>query len=73
MIDIIKEKEKIRCSRKTYEEQYKQLGYTPVIEKKEKVISSVDSKVENQRLNEDDKISAKYGVRKRTTSKKEDE
>ena len=67
MITIIKGKDKIKCSYKTYDEQFKQLGYVP--------LSEVEKKVEEPILttdSEEDKISTKYGLKKKSTSKKEE-
>lgn len=101
MITIAKGKEKIKCSYKTYEEQFKQLGYLPISEEK-KVTAKIEQTVEKEEpkevvaneetvseeaenketenaetaneetANEEDKIGAKYGVRRRTSTKKED-
>lgn len=80
MITIIKGKEQIVCSRKTYEEQYKPLGYLLASESKRettKRVASPAKKEEKQEIEEDkkeiEKISEKYGVGKKTTSKKEEE
>lgn len=86
MITIVKGKEKIVCSYKTYEDQYKKRGYLPASEikkeatkpvasslKEEKVteVKKEDKKVEEEKT-EEEKIGTKYGVRKRTSAKKED-
>ena len=80
MITIVKGKNKIICSKGTYEEQYKQLGYLPISERKRettKKVASPAKKEEKQEIEEDkkeiEKISEKYGVGKKTTSKKEEE
>ena len=81
MITIEKGKEKIVCTRDTYEEQYKNLGYRLASkdekEATDKVASSFE-KVEKE-ANEDeaekDELTSKYGLKsskKSTTSKKED-
>lgn len=86
MITIVKGKEKIVCSYKTYDEQFKQLGYVPVSDEK-KTNTKVAEKISKEEIKEEakevivepkkevteeEKIGTKYGVRKRTTSKKED-
>lgn len=82
MITIVRGNEKIVCSAKTYEEQFKQLGYLPISEmastnKKEatkKVASSLKETKKDEEDNETDKIGEKYGVKTRkSTKKKEDE
>lgn len=76
MITIIKGKEKVVCTQKTYEDQYAQLGYLPAseIEKEatKKVASSLkEKKAEIEDESEDvEKISSKYGVKKKSTTKK---
>ena len=84
MITIVKGKEKIKCSYKTYDEQFRQLGYVPVSEGKkevakvtEKVLKpeikvEAEPKVETaeKETTEEEKIGTKYGVRRRTTTKK---
>ncbi len=86
MITIVKGKEKIKCSYKTYDEQFRQLGYVPVSEEKkevakvtEKVLKpeikvEAEPKVETteKETTEEEKIGTKYGVRKRTSAKKEE-
>ena len=88
MITIVKGKEKIKCSYKTYDEQFRQLGYVPVSEGKKEVAKvkvlkpeiKVDVKVEaepkvettEKETTEEEKIGTKYGVRKRTSAKKEE-
>ena len=90
MITIVKGKEKIKCSYKTYDEQFRQLGYVPVSEGKKEVAKAtvkvlkpeikVDVKVEaepkvettEKEATEEEKIGTKYGVRKRTSAKKEE-
>lgn len=86
MITIVKGKEKIKCSYKTYDEQFRQLGYVPVSEEKkevakvtEKVLKpeikvEAEPKVETteKETTEEEKIGTKYGVRRRTTTKKEE-
>lgn len=86
MITIVKGKEKIVCSYKTYDEQFRQLGYVPVPEEKkevakvtEKVLKS-EVKVEaepktetvEKEVTEEEKIGSKYGVKRRTSAKKEE-
>lgn len=87
MITIVKGNNRIVCSYKTYEDQFKQLGYLPVteektetkkvveVEKEEKAGEELKEKVEEkvEESNEEEKIGSKYGVRRRTTSKKEGE
>lgn len=88
MITIVKGKEKIVCSYKTYEEQFKQLGYLPASEPKkeakEEVASSFESKsVEEVEIpttleeikeekKEEDNTSTRNTPRRRTSAKKED-
>lgn len=75
MITIIKGKEKITCSYRTYDEQFRQLGYVPVADEKKpavKVAETVLTEEAKEPANEEEKIGSKYGVRRRTTSKKED-
>ena len=86
MITIVKGKEKIKCSYKTYDEQFRQLGYVPASEEKkevakvtEKVLKpeikvETEPKVETTEkdVTEEEKIGTKYGVRRRTSTKKEE-
>lgn len=86
MITIVKGKEKIVCSYKTYDEQFRQLGYVPVPEEKKEVAKVTEKvlkpevKVEaepktetvEKEVTEEEKIGSKYGVKRRTTTKKED-
>lgn len=86
MITIVKGKEKIVCSYKTYDEQFRQLGYVPVSEGKKEVAKVTEKvlkpevKVEaepktetvEKEVTEEEKIGSKYGVKRRTTTKKED-
>lgn len=86
MITIVKGKEKIVCSYKTYDEQFRQLGYVPVSEEKKEVAKVTEKvlkpevKVEaepktetvEKEVTEEEKIGSKYGVKRRTTTKKED-
>lgn len=88
MITIAKGNERIVCSYKTYDEQFRQLGYEPVADKKtaekkaavkvtdkkveEKVEEVVEEKVVEENK-EEEKIGSKYGVRRRNVSKKEEE
>lgn len=69
MVTIVKGNEKIVCSYKTYDDQYRQLGYELVSEKKEEVKQKVTAPVEETKANEEEKIGSKYGVRKRTSTK----
>lgn len=91
MITIVKGNNRIVCSYKTYEDQFKQLGYLPVteektetkkvveVEKEEKAEENITENIEEEKSekveesNEEEKIGSKYGVRRRTTSKKEGE
>lgn len=81
MVTIVKGNQKIVCTKGTFEEQYKQLGYRLASkdekEATEKVASSFE-KVEKE-ANEDeaekDELTSKYGLKsskKSTTSKKEE-
>lgn len=75
MITIVKGNEKIICSKKTYEEQYKQLGYLPASEIKKEATKKVASFLKSEEDIEEDiekeKISEKYGIKKKTTKKGE--
>ena len=84
MITIVRGNEKIVCSYRTYDEQFRQLGYVPASEEKkevakvtEKVLKpeiKVEVKVEAEpkvETTEEEKIGSKYGVRRRNTTKKE--
>lgn len=93
MITIVKGNEKIICSYKTYDEQFRQLGYEPVsdtkkettkketpsIEVKVDVVKDAKEKIEKiveeakKEIVEEEKIGSKYGVRRRNTSKKEED
>ena len=57
MITIVKGKEKIKCSYKTYENQFKQLGYLPISEEKKEV-----AKVTEKVLKPEIKVEAKVEV-----------
>ena len=86
MITIVKGKEKIVCSYKTYDEQFRQLGYVPVSEEKKEVAKVTEKvlkpevKVEaepktetvEKEVTEEEKIGSKYGVKRRTSAKKEE-
>ena len=86
MITIVKGKEKIVCSYKTYDEQFRQLGYVPVPEEKKEVAKVTEKvlkpevKVEaepktetvEKEVTEEEKIGSKYGVKRRTSAKKEE-
>ena len=86
MITIVKGKEKIKCSYKTYDEQFRQLGYVPASEEKKEVAKVTEKvlkpeiKVETEpkvettekEVTEEEKIGTKYGVRRRTSTKKEE-
>lgn len=81
MITIEKGKEKIVCTRDTYEEQYKHLGYRLASkdekEATDKVASSFEKveKEANDDEAENDELTSKYGLKsskKSTTSKKEE-
>lgn len=70
MITIVKGNEKIVCSYKTYEDQYKQLGYLLASEEKKEATKEVASSLKEK--NEEDKVSTKTtGVKKKTTKKGE--
>lgn len=71
MITIVKGNEKIICSKKTYEEQYKQLGYLPASEIKKEATKIVASSFKSEEDIEKEKISEKYGIKKKTTKKGE--
>lgn len=70
MITIVKGNEKIICTRATYEEQFKKLGYLPASENKKEATKKVASSLKEEK-NEEEKISEKYGVRKKSTKKGE--
>lgn len=74
MITIVNGKEKIICSYGTYEDQYKQLGYLPASEIEKEATKKVASSLKEKENNEEetDKISSKYGVKKKSTTKKEE-
>lgn len=67
MVTIIKGNEKIVCSYKTYDEQFRQLGYTLDSEKKE--TAKVVELPKEEKVTEEEKIGSKYGTRKRTSTK----
>lgn len=71
MITIVKGNDKIVCTKGTFEEQYKILGYQIASEKKEateKVASIVNKKEANKDTDkkEEEKINEKYGLKKTT-------
>lgn len=79
MVTIVKGKEKIVCTRETYEEQYKNLGYREASEnEKEAVVETASSFEEKQTKNDEEdekeKLSTKYGLKskKSATTKKEE-
>lgn len=71
MITIEKGKEKIVCSKNTFEEQYKPLGYRLASDKKEATQEVASLKKEAEKIVEEktdeEKASEKYGL---TTEKK---
>ena len=80
MVTIVKGNQKIVCTKGTFEEQYKQLGYRLASKDEKEATNKVASilKVEKE-ANEDeaekDELTSKYGLKsskKSTTSKKED-
>lgn len=72
MITIQKGNEKIVCTKGTFEEQYKVLGYRIASKEKEatKKVASIINKEEDtkkiQETKEDEKINEKYGLKKTT-------
>ena len=86
MITIVRGNEKIVCSYKTYEDQFKQHGYVIASEVKKAPVKKTEVKVEpvlkeevkeeakeqiqEETKTEEEKIGSKYGVRRRTTTKK---
>ena len=74
MITIVKGNEKIVCTKGTYEEQYKQLGYRPASEIKEEATKKVGSSlketktVDDKEDSEEDKISTKYGLKSKKST-----
>ena len=80
MITIVKGNQKIVCTKGTYLDQYKQLGYLPASEIKEeashKVASSFAKKAIEGTEDDNEKIASKYNVSKSkkstTTGKKEE-
>lgn len=69
MITIVKGNDKIVCTKGTFEEQYKILGYQIASEKKEateKVASIVNKEEKKEELEtkEEEKINEKYGLKK---------
>ena len=75
MITIVKGKEKIICSYGTYEDQYKQLGYLPASKTEKEATKKIASSLKEKENNEEEinKISTKYGIKKKTTIKKEEQ
>lgn len=71
MITIVKGNEKIVCSEKTYLEQYKQLGYLPASKIEKEATKKVASILKSEEDTEKEKISEKYGVKKKSTKKGE--
>ena len=92
MVTIVKGNEKIVCSYKTYEDQFKQYGYVIASEVKKAPVKKTEVKVEpvlkeevkeeakeetkeqiqEETKTEEEKIGTKYGVRRRTSTKKEE-
>lgn len=73
MMTIVKGNDKIVCTKGTFEEQYKILGYQIASEKKEATekVASIVNKEENKKeldTKEEEKINEKYGL-KRTAKK----
>ena len=71
MITIFKGNHKIVCSKGTFEEQYKILGYQIASKEKEatdKVASIVNKEEKKEKLekNEEEQINEKYGLKKIT-------
>jgi hypothetical protein len=68
MITIVDKegKNKIVCTKGTFEEQYKILGYRIASEKEEatKKVASIVKKEEIKQDNEEEKINEKYGLKK---------
>ena len=69
MVTIVKGNEKIICTKGTFEEQYRPLGYRLASENKKEATKKVASSFE-----EKEELSAKYGLKskKSTANKKED-
>jgi hypothetical protein len=81
MVTIVKGNEKIICTRGTYEEQYKHLGYRLASKDEKEATNKVASSFEksekeaNDDEAENDELTSKYGLKsskKSTTSKKEE-
>lgn len=80
MVTIVKGNQKIVCTKGTFEEQYKQLGYRLASEDKKEATKEVASSFEKKEDKTDDidsekeELSTKYGLKskKSTTSKKGD-
>jgi len=68
MITIIKDDSKLIVSQRTFEEQYKNLGYHIASEEKEaaKEVASSSIKKEIKEDNEEKKINEKYGFKSKT-------
>lgn len=79
MITIVKGNDKIVCSYDTYDTQYKNLGYRLASDDKKEAekqtASSFEKKVEKLEKEEDEekKLSEKYGLKRKSTTKKEKE
>lgn len=71
MITIEKGEHKLTCTTRTYEEQFKQLGYRIASDKKE-ATKKVASSLDNQEKNKEEELTEKYGLetKKTKTSKK---
>ena len=70
MITIIKGEERIVCTKNTFEEQYKPLGYQIASKKKEatKQVASI-IKEENKENQEKEKINEKYKLKEKKGGK----
>lgn len=68
MITIVKGNDKIVCTKGTFEEQYKILGYHIASEEKEatKKVASNVNKEEKEIEQDEEKITEKYGLKKTT-------
>ena len=80
MVTIVKGNQKIVCTKGTFEEQYKQLGYRLASKDEKEATDKVASsfkKVEKEANDDEaekDELTSKYGLKskKSTTSKKEE-
>lgn len=80
MVTIVKGNQKIVCTKGTFEEQYKQLGYRLASKDEKEATNKVASSFEKveKEANDDeaekDELTSKYGLKskKSTTSKKEE-